>query len=171
MNEATSRVRTCLPHPRGRRRSSRPARGGWSGGEQGAALASARPHIDAPPPELRPCHPRIHPPLCSSVGLEREGGGGRTGRRGELDPPRPVSARNCAPPLRPPRRCLTRGRRRRPSLLGRNPRGSNSSARFWRTGPTRICCEYSISERHQPPPFSIQTLEKKVRSDLVGAIH
>ncbi|KAG2551424.1 hypothetical protein PVAP13_9KG390301 [Panicum virgatum] len=25
--------------------------------------------------------PRIHPPLCSSVGLEREGGGGRTGRR------------------------------------------------------------------------------------------
>ena len=66
---------------------------------------------------------------------------------------------------------LTRGRRRRPSLLGRNPRGSNSSARFWRTGPTRICCEYSISERLQPPPFSIQTLEKKVRSDLVGAIH
>ena len=66
---------------------------------------------------------------------------------------------------------LTRGRRRRPSLLGRNPRRSNSSARFWRTGPTRICCEYSISERLQSPRFSIQTLEKKVRSDLVGAIH
>jgi len=81
------------------------------------------------------------------------------------------SARNCALPMRLPRRCLTRGRRRRPSLLGRNPHRSNSSARFWRTGPTRICCEYSISERLQPPPFSIQTLEKKVRSDLVGAIH
>ena len=66
---------------------------------------------------------------------------------------------------------LTRGRRRRPSLLGRNPRRSNSSARFWRTGPSRICYEYSISERLQPLPFFIQTLKKKVRSDLVGAIH
>ena len=51
LNEATSRVGTCLPHLRGRRPSSRPAHGGWSGGEQGAALASARPHIDAPPPD------------------------------------------------------------------------------------------------------------------------
>ena len=88
-DESHTRIGTCLPHLRGRRPSSRPAHGGWSGGEQGAALASARPHIDAPPPD---------PPAPLLLRRPGEGGGRREdGPAGEA---RSTSPRLCSE-LRP----------------------------------------------------------------------
>jgi len=76
-DESHTRIGTCLPHLRGRRPSSRPAHGGWSGGEQGAALASARPHIDAPQPDP----PAPAPP---SAWRGRGAAGGRAGGRSSI---------------------------------------------------------------------------------------